>query len=113
MFRCSNGNGSVRSPICDALIVADERADYFSYCEVGFAERVLGDHILTMVNDPLWEDHGISLTGRHRSEKEMWSMGVRLLTELVSEKHSFIFLCFVMDIAVPRRPNRASMNSPH
>lgn len=24
--------------------------DYFCYCEVGFSERVLGDHIITMVS---------------------------------------------------------------
>ena len=24
--------------------------DYFAYCESGFAERVLGDHIVTMVS---------------------------------------------------------------
>jgi hypothetical protein len=24
--------------------------DYFCYCEVGFTERVIGDHIVTMVS---------------------------------------------------------------
>jgi cyclopropane-fatty-acyl-phospholipid synthase len=25
--------------------------DYFCYCEVGFAERVIGDHIFTLVRE--------------------------------------------------------------
>lgn len=27
-----------------------DATDYFCYCEVGFSERVLGDHIVTMVS---------------------------------------------------------------
>ena len=30
---------------------ADLMPDYFCYCEVGFTERVLGDHIITMVRE--------------------------------------------------------------
>ena len=30
---------------------ADFSSDYFCYCEVGFTERVLGDHIITMVRE--------------------------------------------------------------
>lgn len=48
--RSSSASGSV----CAAsLIIELERltADYFCYCEVGFSERVLGDHIVTMVRE--------------------------------------------------------------
>lgn len=30
--------------------IADD-SDYFCYCEVGFAERVIGDHIFTLVRE--------------------------------------------------------------
>lgn len=48
--KCSKGNGSVSARPVRASLTA---ADYFCYCEVGFSERVLGDHIFTIVSCPV------------------------------------------------------------
>lgn len=47
--RSSSASGCVR--LASYRAVQTLTADYFCYCEVGFSERVLGDHIVTMVRE--------------------------------------------------------------